>query len=66
VREWLRKIRGDMSKSEAARKAGISRQAYSNIERGVRNPSVKTAKQIAKAFGFDWVRFFENDKQKGA
>jgi transcriptional regulator with XRE-family HTH domain len=34
---------------------------YSVVETGERKPSVKTAKKIANAFGFDWTKFFEDD-----
>jgi len=64
MREWLVQIRGDRTQEEVARKAGISRGTYSNIERGLRNPSVSMAKKIAAALGFDWKIFFEDDCPK--
>lgn len=59
-RQWLIKNRGRLTQRQAALLAGISRSAYSNIELGLRTPSVSTAKKIAKALDFNWQIFFEN------
>jgi putative transcriptional regulator len=58
---WLIELRNnrDLSKEEVADRSGISPQYYGMIENGVRNPSVKVAKDISAIVGFDWTRFFE-------
>lgn len=58
-RQWLIDYRGRLTQEQAALLAGISRSAYSNIEIGKRDPSVSSAKKIAKALGFNWQLFFE-------
>lgn len=60
-RTWLAEYRKDLTQEEAATLSEIDRTTYCHIENGIRNPSVKTAKQIAKALGFDWTFFF-NEK----
>lgn len=59
---WLKAIREEkgFTQEEVARKIGTSQPTYCNIESGARNPSVKTAKQIAATLGFNWTRFFED------
>ena len=61
MREWLKKKRIDSKKTMKciAEAAGISECYYCQIESGVRNVPVKTAKKIAEALGFDWQMFFE-------
>jgi transcriptional regulator with XRE-family HTH domain len=58
-RNWLIESRGRFTQCQIALLAGISRSAYSNIEIGKRDPSVATAKAIARALGFEWNIFFE-------
>lgn len=43
---------------EVAKQCGIDESTYCLIEHGKRNPSVKTAKKIAKVLDFDWTAFF--------
>ena len=64
--EWLRKLRTDARKTqeEVAEATGIAQSAYANIESGRRAPSVKTAKRIAAALGFDWQRFYEDPPEQ--
>ena len=38
---------------------GVTRQMISAIENGA-NPSVKTAKKIANALGFEWTLFYDS------
>ncbi|SHN87991.1 helix-turn-helix transcriptional regulator [Desulfitobacterium chlororespirans] len=57
-RLWLIEKRGANNQQEVASKAGIDRSFYSQIENGSRNPSVNTAKKIAKALNFEWTLFF--------
>lgn len=58
-REWLIKARGKLTQEQAALLCGINRSTYSNIELGIRNPSVSKAKQIGKALKVDWQLFFD-------
>lgn len=57
-RTWLIEKRGHLTQEQVALLAGISRSAYSNIERG-KGLSVPLAKKIAKALNFEWLLFFE-------
>ncbi|PTQ56097.1 MAG: hypothetical protein BSOLF_0839 [Candidatus Carbobacillus altaicus] len=60
-RDWLidlRKQKG-MTQDEVAKKIQINRSFYTQIENGVRNPSVDTAKKIADVLSFNWTLFFE-------
>lgn len=61
VREWLKKIRTDkqLTMKAVADSAGISECYYNQIENGVRNCPVSTAKKIANVLGFSWEKFFE-------
>lgn len=63
MRKWLIDIRNqkNLTQEEVAKKSNISRSAYSNIELGVRSPSVDMAKKIARTLCFDWTIFFAND-----
>lgn len=65
MRTWLRQIRllKNMTELEVANAAGIAQPFYHNIEFGIKNPSIKTAKAIAKALGFDWTLFFPDSKE---
>ena len=45
------RIERNLTQEEVAQKAGISRSAYTNIERGVKNPSFDVAVRIKKAVG---------------
>ena len=51
----LKKLRlnNGLSQKELADKLGISQNHYSNIETGMRCPSVKLAKKIAIELGFE-------------
>nr|WP_138753648.1 helix-turn-helix transcriptional regulator [Paenibacillus sinopodophylli] len=57
-RNWLTELRGNESQEVVADRAGVSRSNYTNIENGLRSPSVDTAKKIAGALNFEWTRFF--------
>ncbi|WP_420909340.1 helix-turn-helix transcriptional regulator [Aneurinibacillus migulanus] len=63
-RTWLKKLRGNLTKTEVAKATGIKRQYYSMIENGVRNPSVEVAKKIADFLKFEWTLFFEENSNK--
>ena len=43
---------------------GITPHFYGYIESGERNPSIETAKRIAKVLGFNWTMFFEDENEK--
>ena len=60
-REWLIKKRLDrkLTQQQIADDVEIDRSFYNQIENGVRNPSVETAKKIANCLDFDWAVFFE-------
>lgn len=59
--KWLKEIRAEkeMTQEMVALRADVARAAYSNIEIGVRRPSVEVAKRIGAVLGFDWTRFYE-------
>ena len=61
MRSWLKEIRLEkgLTMKSIASEIGISDCYYSQIENGVRNVPVKTAKKIAALLGFDWQKFFE-------
>ncbi|WP_220040924.1 helix-turn-helix domain-containing protein [Niallia circulans] len=62
-RTWLlqKRTNAKLTQEEVAAFANIKRPYYTQIESGVRRPSVKVAKLIADIIGFEWVLFFEND-----
>lgn len=60
MRDWLikrRKLKG-LTQEQVARKVGISRSYYSEIETGEKTPSGKTAKRISDVLEFNMVLFF--------
>jgi putative transcriptional regulator len=57
-RLWLIEKRGSLTQEQVAMLAGISRSAYSNVERG-KGLSVSVAKKISKALKFNWQIFFD-------
>lgn len=61
ARAWLTDIRNNVGKThqEVADTAGIDRSFYTQIESGIRNPSVDTAKKIATVLNFNWTLFFD-------
>ena len=65
-RNWLKKIRKDagFTQIKLADKVGITRQMISAIEKGA-GPHPNTAKKIAAVLGFEWTRFFEEEKDAG-
>lgn len=65
-REWLTAIRDKKgwTHQTAADKSDIERSFYTQIETGARNPSVETAKKIAKAMGFNWTKFFNSERRE--
>ena len=63
---WLKEVRilAKKTQEEVAKAAAVSQPSYANIESGRRAPSVKTAKRIAAALGFDWQRFYEEPSEQ--
>lgn len=59
--DWLVVLRGERSQYKVAAEIGIAQSTYASIEVGTRQPSVRMAKRIAEAMGFEWTRFFENE-----
>ncbi|WP_079480598.1 helix-turn-helix transcriptional regulator [Halobacillus salinus] len=64
MRKWLRKYRiaKCYTQEKTAKESGISRSYYTHIESGVKNPTVSTAKKIAKSLNFNWTLFFEDER----
>lgn len=61
---WLKDLRekSEMTQDAVAERCGLSRSAYGNIENGKRRPSVAVAKALGEVLGFDWTRFYDNQK----
>ena len=61
-RKWLIKIRAEknLTQEQVATQSNIERAYYTQIELGVRRPSVAVAKRIASTLDFDWTVFFDN------
>ncbi|ATB52697.1 transcriptional regulator [Caldibacillus phage CBP1] len=51
--------RKGFKQEDVAKLSGISRSYYTNIEIGVKTPSIPVAKRIAHVLGIDWTYFFE-------
>ena len=70
MRKWLQNIRKEkrMTQEATAILAGISRAYYTNIENGIRGEAlpVETAKKIATALDFDWIKFYEDENEETA
>lgn len=62
MREWLISLRKSkmMTQSGIADQVGISRAYYTQLELSQRSPSIRVAKRLADALGFDWTRFFDD------
>jgi putative transcriptional regulator len=66
IRSWLveyREVVG-LTHEEVAEAIGTTRQYYSMIENGTRNPSVEVAKKIGDVLDFSWTLFFEQTGNK--
>lgn len=55
-----RRIEKGLTEIQVAQFAGITQGAYSHIESGRRNPSIKVAKRLAKVLEMDWTEFFRD------
>lgn len=49
-----------LTQSDMAKLIGCSEQYYNMIENEKRVPSVKTAKEIGRLLGIEWVDFFKD------
>lgn len=65
MRDLVKAARGKRSQECIANQVGISQNHLSNIESGIRRPSVKVAKRIAAVLGIDWTEFFQDEKEGG-
>lgn len=63
MRHWLKTIRMKKCKTqyEVAELSGISRSYYTNVELGIKTPTVDVAKKIAKTLDFEWSIFFKEN-----
>lgn len=51
-----------MTQGQVADAVGIARESYTNIENGIRNPSVKVARRLGSVLEFDWCQLYEDDQ----
>lgn len=65
TRYWLKEIRmsKNLTQEQVASSANISRTMLTEIENGNANPSVETAKKIAKTLDFDWTLFYKEETE---
>lgn len=61
---WLRdfRVRAKMSQNDVAKKVGITPQMYNYIENGKRGVTIENAKKIGSVLGFEWTKFYEEEK----
>ena len=66
-RQWLVDARKkmNMTQSEVASQAGISRNYLSQVENGT-GVRVNVAKKLGKVLGFQWQKFYEDDGEEEA
>lgn len=50
-----------MTQEDVANESSISRSFYTQLEIGMKTPSVPVAKRIARTLDFDWTLFFNNE-----
>lgn len=48
----------NLTQSDVAKRANVSRASYTNIENGRRRPSPELAQKLAEILNFDWTIFF--------
>lgn len=61
----LKKIREakHMTQGQVAERCGIARESYTNIENGVRRPSVGVAQRLGTVLDFPWANLFEDPEK---
>lgn len=61
LKKWLKIKREELGYTQEsfAKKVGIAKTTYSSYEQGHRNPTVQTAKKMAKILNVSWTLFFE-------
>lgn len=59
-----RRTGAGLSRTELAKKAGLSHVTIYEAERGIRNPSLATVTKIATALAVDLWIFFDDSLQK--
>lgn len=60
VRAWRESL--GLSQEDLASKAGLDRTYISGVERGVRNPSLKSMQQLAKALGVELYQLVQGNR----
>lgn len=63
--EWLKELRIKVgyTQGKLAEIVGVERSLISKFETGCARPSPNTAKAIAQILGFDWTKFYEDEKE---
>lgn len=66
MRHWLVQFRKakNLTQKEVAKRAGISRSYYGDIEQGSKGASGRAAKKISVVLGFSMDLFFAEDGRK--
>lgn len=61
-RQWLIDRRKELKlrQVDIADQLDITRSFYTQIESGIRQPSVKVAKKLGKLLEIDWTKFYED------
>lgn len=54
------RIQANMSQSQLAKAANVSRVSIARYESGSRTPDVAIARRIASVLHFDWTRFYDD------
>ncbi|MGI6326691.1 MAG: helix-turn-helix transcriptional regulator [Saccharofermentanales bacterium] len=65
MRVWLieRRKKQQMTQLAVARKIGITRAYYAQLELASRSPSIKVAKKLADVLDFEWTVFYNDDPE---
>lgn len=59
--EWLKNRRKKLgfTQSQIAELCGTKQGYYTQIESGIRKPSVRLAKKLGEVLGVEWTKFFD-------
>lgn len=62
LKKWLKIKREELGYTQEsfAKKVGIAKTTYSSYEQGHRNPTVQTAKKMAKILNVSWTLFLKS------